>query len=425
VTVVAGGIATFAYAGIDFRAAPATTVTEYELALSKSSRPNGTDRLFQNPAFRLVLRDSGGGDRVPDAGSIEYTLNLGSPPSDSPLAISRGPCDVRFATLNVEFDSIFDPSLQPAFDRLLSAVAPDVLLFQEVYDHSSAQLRDLVAQWISPAPAPAWHAAGNADCHVVSRFPLLQSWPLNGNVAVLLDTTAAAGVPTLLVNAHLPCCNNDAGRRVEIDRILQFLRDALTPGGNVTLPAGAWLVIGGDLNLVGDASQLNSLLSGDVIDEATFGPDFPPDWDGSPLTTVLPRQADRRMGYTWRDDAQTYWPGQLDYLIYADSAMSRGRSFVLYTPDMSAARLAQYGLAADDSLATDHLLFVADFRGAGAGLPADVDGDGDVDLSDLALLLANFGSGPQPPAPAGDTDGDDDVDLADLSTLLSSFGVSC
>lgn len=46
---------------------------------------------------------------------------------------------------------------------------------------------------------------------------------------------------------------------------------------------------------------------------------------------------------------------------------------------------------------------------------ADLDLDGDVDLSDLGILLANFGLGG-----AGDLDGDGDVDLADLGAMLSA-----
>jgi hypothetical protein len=61
------------------------------------------------------------------------------------------------------------------------------------------------------------------------------------------------------------------------------------------------------------------------------------------------------------------------------------------------------------------------------GLPAcpgDVDADGDVDLSDLALLLSNFGETNVGPAD-GDTDVDGDVDLTDLALLLSGFGNPC
>ena len=55
----------------------------------------------------------------------------------------------------------------------------------------------------------------------------------------------------------------------------------------------------------------------------------------------------------------------------------------------------------------------------------DVDGSGVVDLTDLAVLLANFGL-PSGATPAdGDLDGDADVDLTDLAILLSNFDVVC
>ena len=54
----------------------------------------------------------------------------------------------------------------------------------------------------------------------------------------------------------------------------------------------------------------------------------------------------------------------------------------------------------------------------------DIDGDGDVDLSDLAALLAAYGSvsgDPNYNADA-DLDTDGDVDLSDLATLLANYG---
>ncbi|MFN0135042.1 MAG: multiheme c-type cytochrome [Phycisphaerae bacterium] len=50
-------------------------------------------------------------------------------------------------------------------------------------------------------------------------------------------------------------------------------------------------------------------------------------------------------------------------------------------------------------------------------LPGDLDNDGDVDLTDLAILLANFGGGA-----GGDVDGNGVTDLSDLATLLAYFG---
>ena len=60
-----------------------------------------------------------------------------------------------------------------------------------------------------------------------------------------------------------------------------------------------------------------------------------------------------------------------------------------------------------------------------ATCPGDLDGDGDIGLSDLSILLSNFGTAFGATAEDGDLDGDGDVDLTDLSTLLAVFGTSC
>jgi hypothetical protein len=57
--------------------------------------------------------------------------------------------------------------------------------------------------------------------------------------------------------------------------------------------------------------------------------------------------------------------------------------------------------------------------------PGDVDSDNDVDLSDLATLLAHFGTPRGATRADGDLDSDGDVDLTDLAVLLASFGMTC
>lgn len=57
--------------------------------------------------------------------------------------------------------------------------------------------------------------------------------------------------------------------------------------------------------------------------------------------------------------------------------------------------------------------------------PGDVNGDGDVNLSDLSILLANFGTLGGTTQEMGDLNGDGDVNLSDLSILLGNFGLSC
>jgi WD40 repeat protein len=55
----------------------------------------------------------------------------------------------------------------------------------------------------------------------------------------------------------------------------------------------------------------------------------------------------------------------------------------------------------------------------------DLNGDRQIDLSDLALLLAHFGTQSGGTLEDGDVDGDADVDLQDLASLLSVFGSAC
>jgi len=57
--------------------------------------------------------------------------------------------------------------------------------------------------------------------------------------------------------------------------------------------------------------------------------------------------------------------------------------------------------------------------------PGDLDGDSQVTLTDLSILLANFGAPSGALPEDGDLDGDGDVDLTDLSLLLSVFGTVC
>lgn len=53
----------------------------------------------------------------------------------------------------------------------------------------------------------------------------------------------------------------------------------------------------------------------------------------------------------------------------------------------------------------------------------DVDGDCDVDITDLGIVLSNFGTSGA--GLAGDVDNDGDVDISDLGALLANFGTTC
>lgn len=58
-------------------------------------------------------------------------------------------------------------------------------------------------------------------------------------------------------------------------------------------------------------------------------------------------------------------------------------------------------------------------------IPGDITGDCVVDLSDLGIVLANYGATSGATFETGDLDGDGDVDLSDLGIVLAVFGTHC
>jgi endonuclease/exonuclease/phosphatase family metal-dependent hydrolase len=380
-----GGSTTVDQADLRFRGAPTVTGTTFEFAFGRDVRPDGSHQLFTGSTLRIALQSGGGADRMPNSGEfVTYTLDQGSAPPPTPIALERSNAgDLRLVTNNVHSDSPWNSGQEPRFGRQLAAIDPDIVCFQEVYNHSPSECAALVGRWVTLDGGQSWHAAGVSDCKIVSRFPILNTWSLDSNIAALIDTTAATGSHMLLIDAHLPCCTNDSGRQSEIDRIMAFVRDAKATGGVLTLQPDTPIVITGDLNLVGYAQQLVTLLTGDIVDQGQFGSDFTPDWDGSDFTSVYARQTELRMGYTWRSDTSDFWPGQLDFIIWSDSAIGLGNHYILYTPEMSPTNLSNYGLLATDSEASDHLMFVTDFSVAPPFEPGDMNCDGTINTLDI------------------------------------------
>jgi len=426
--VVLGENMNVRHADIGLRVGPTVSGKSFEIAIPRDVEPLMGQPLLREETIRLKLRVEGGFDELPDEGAIEYSFLEGSAPPVKPIPLERVLArDVRTVTYNVRFDSPFAPGQGARFGRQLAAIQPDIINFQEIFDSSPAAVLSFVERWLPSGAWKEWHVAKHEDNVTVSRFPILGQWATTGNLVALLDTTKAFGRPTLLFNCHFPCCGQESKRDFEIASLLEFLRAARTAGeGELDIEPGTPVIITGDLNLVGRAKQLETLRNGklnslELVDEALrdsagFGEDFAPDWDGSALRSVLPRQTERRMGYTWRNDSGAFWPGQLDFVIYSDSAIEQGRSFVLYTPNMSAETRKTHGLQAGDSWASDHLPFVVDFR-LPLRIAADLDGGGEVGPADLGLLLGNWGGDD-----TGDLNGDGIVDADDAELLLSVWG---
>ncbi len=350
--------------------APTVSSVRFEVSFLRRTKA-GVD-VAPGPHASFVLVDEGrdAGDRLPNEGAVTVELSDQPPPPPQAVSLERlQPDHIRVVTWNVLFDGLFK---RPApFIRVLRALDPDVICFQEIWAHTARQAADYVALAI---PGVEWHGVNTHEGHMVSRYPLLQAAAIDasGNYWALVDLPDDTfEVDLSVICAHPPCCNKEVERQEELDGIAAWTRDTMTQGDSpirggapaaFDLPEGTPVVIAGDMNLVGGASQIQTLLSGRIADEDRFGTSFAPDWDGTPLADAWPRTAGGVTVATWRDARSSFAPGKLDYIIYSDSVLRLERAFILATEELAPEALARYGLHLDDTLvASDHLPVVADF----------------------------------------------------------------
>jgi len=359
------GIAFFELNEIGMLQSPSVSATEFEIALSRNATYYGTP-FFRADTIKLQLVNNivGAHDQAPDSGqTLSYTFDeTPVPPYDSIPLSKEEDADIRVLTYNVLSDGLFLRT--DTFTRILQALQPDIINFQEIYSHSASQTATIIEAILPSGPGQQWYANRAFDCVTVSKYPISNHWEIETNLAVLINLPDANYPKDLfIINSHLPAGDNDVQRQQECDSIMAFIRDFETAGGIYDLPSDTPVVHLGDMNLVGYAQQLTTLLTGDIADEATYGPDFSPDWDGSSLTDVLACHTATRDSYTWRRDTSSFTPGRLDYIIFSDSVVEVRRNFALWTETMSPEDLAAYGLQASDTRnASDHLPVVADFR---------------------------------------------------------------
>lgn len=342
---------------------PSVTSNEFEISLPRNATYSGK-HLFDAPIFRLLIINdvAGGGDQVPNTGEFaSYTIDSTPVPAypHIPLAKSE-PSDIRILSYNVEVDGLFDRT--ESFSRILKALGPDIILFQELYSYTASQTKALITGILPLPEGEQWDAAKSLpDTITLARFPITSQWFIDGNLCVLLDVPPSAfDRDMLIVNAHLPCCGYNTERQEECDHIISFIRDAKLES---SIAAGTALIIGGDMNFVGDKQQPITLLTGDIINESAYGADHVPDWDGTSLTDSLPYHSATANATTWRNPSGSFSPGRLDYLIYSDSVIDVVHSFILTTEEMAASELSAYGLLSGDTItASDHLPMIIDIR---------------------------------------------------------------
>ncbi|MCP4249732.1 MAG: hypothetical protein GY778_22040 [bacterium] len=296
------------------------------------------------------------------------------------------PLDVRIVAYNHNRSFIEDPSEDAVFDRILTAINPDIICFEEFTDSiSESDVANRLDSILPVTGGGSWQIhfglLGGIRTVIASRFPLnmtrIDTIPASSTRGV---TIALADLPdanyctdVYLLGVHLKCCGDpggseDASRQDSADAIANWLGDARgvarPSGNNVTLAPDTPMISLGDFNLVGGPQPETTLITGDIQDEGTYGPDVKGDWDNSNLTDLTPTDPFTGDDFTWQGN-QNFPPGRLDRFFYTDSVVTVANSFILNTDTMTPAALAAAGLRAGDTLtgnSSDHLPIAMDLR---------------------------------------------------------------
>ncbi len=344
---------------ITLRMAPTITSTAFEISLNLAYGNSVADTI------QLYWQETvTGGDGLPAPGETVTFIRDQTPvPPPDPIPLTRfNTQHLRLVTYNTLYGGLLDSTRQDRFQRILTAIDPDVVAVQEHYA-DTAPVASLFQSWF---PGVTWYISGLYHGNfVISRFPILQEAVLTASertMVVLLNTGDRLSAPLLVFNSHLACCQNDASRQEDADQLTAIMRDWRVNGvGPFSLPNETPIVHVGDFNLVGERQQLITLTAGDIVNESQYGADFFWDWDETPLADLFSRHTHLRMGYTWRNDGSSFSPGKLDYILYSNSILELGNHFVLNTLALPVAELQNLNLEAEDTnLASDHLPRVVD-----------------------------------------------------------------
>jgi len=287
--------------------------------------------------------------------------------------------DLRVVTYNIHMDDIFadDNPVQAAkFVRVMQALQPDVINLQEIYNHTAAQTSSLMDSILPLGGGATWYAHKSGDKVLVSKYPLKMKAtdtipdPPGTNYAMALVDLPDGQFQRdfYFMNCHFQCCSTEgaeARRQEQADALVNWMRDARTSGGKVNLPKGTAMAVVGDLNVVQGPAPVYKLLNGNIVNEGIYGPDSPPDWDGTSLADAHP--VHNGSGTTdWTRKQGKNPPYRLDYVLYTDSVLGIANHFVLNTVSMTDAERSATGLHRYDvTLSTsnyDHLPVVVDFR---------------------------------------------------------------
>ena len=344
---------------------PTVTASTFELAIPRDVRPDGINPIFFGDTIRVLIKDNKDHDKMPDEGKVFYYVfdnTLKSPEFHQDLHKDK-PENIRVINYNLHHNNGWESESLSNMQSVFTVLNGDIYCFQESKTTSAEDTKSYMDTWLPTGTAEGWHVAKKGDRVTCSRWPIIQTWHLWNKLATLIDLPDSYPKDLLVINAHLTCCGGNEKRQEQADEFASFVLDAKTPGDSIDLPENIPIIFAGDMNLVGYAQQRETIITGDIQDTTTYGQGGPLDWDNTDLADARPLHADRRMAFTWRAFKDfDYPPGRLDYQFFTDAVLKMEKGFVLQTEEMSAERLADYGLNIEDTkMVSDHLPVTVDY----------------------------------------------------------------
>ncbi|HPQ67093.1 MAG TPA: hypothetical protein PLI51_10240, partial [bacterium] len=344
------------------------------------------------------------GRAVAAAAALIVLVRLFLPPSAPAFDPNTGDLskeestDIRVMTYNTMRNFIWDSGTDGEYERLLQALDPDIIVFEEIYwqvtiDQIEGRLDSLLGgTWTAwTGKYSSFYVGGDwvlDVCNAVaSRWPLsMERWDTSPNASTRGVTMALIDLPDATYRRDFYIMGNhfksgsDSGdedqRQESADANAAWLGDARdAPEAEhdyISLETDTPVVILGDFNLIDDIQPDITIRTGDIQDTGTFGPAVKGDWDGSDLADAYPDDP-------WSDDHDT-WPSDVsnpyrrfDRQYYTDSVVMVANSFILNTRNMTASQRSAAGVNQYDTEdASDHLPVIVDYRMAVRVTPTPV-----------------------------------------------------
>lgn len=313
---------------VDFRCLPTYASNRYELRLT----------LIDMDSNDLKI-DFAGSDSLDEPMSVTDTITESRQPQ---TFVASKPNDVfRVANLNTLHGGLGNEERGPAQHRLLAHVDADVYAFQEEWKEPEF---DAAIPKLSEALGVSVNTLWYGGCALVSRHPIEQ-------VPMTLDR-AVAGLLTLDNNQHIVVISvhfksrgylgssEDSKRIQQAEQIVGELKK-MRNGDFGDAAKNANVVVVGDYNLVGSGIPLQKFVD-------------------TGLQELVCKNPATGEAATWRDPkVGSFWPGRLDLLCYSGK-LNPTQAVVFNSSTLPSEQLGN--LQKEDSLASDHLMLIGDFK---------------------------------------------------------------